>query len=262
MHEFFHNRDEWLLALIVFISLMLIAEASFRFGSKRISTHAETKDLIAGIHAEIRSVLALLLGFSFAMAVSRFDNRRALIVDEADAIGTAYLRARFVSEPHRSTIGDLLQKYVDLRLASAESGRSIAELSSIEAETARLQAQLWDLTLAATEQNKVNMPTLFVQSLNEVFHLRAKRIAALANHVPGSVIILLFVCAAIDIAGFGYSSGLHGRRVRHTIIALCLLVGVVMLFILDLDQPTRGWIRDSQESMTNVRASMQRASYR
>lgn len=74
------------------------------------------------------------------------------MVDEADAIATAYVRARFFSDPHRSTIGDLLRKYVDLRLASAESGRSIAELSSIEAETARLQAQLWDLTIAATEK--------------------------------------------------------------------------------------------------------------
>src|SRR5262249_37334265 len=144
------------------------------------------------LQGAILGLLGLLLGFTFAMAVSRFDNRKRLVVDEATALGSAFLRARLLPEPEQSEVTKLLRQYLDARMELTRGNPAASSREELTERAARLQGLLWAQAVRATEQDRQAVATgLFVQSLNDVIDMAGKRDAALANHVPESVLLLL-----------------------------------------------------------------------
>ena len=209
------------------------------------------------LESAMLGLLALIIGFTFAMALSRFEARRAAVLNEANAIGTTALRARLLPEPHRTEILKLLREYVQIRVDIVQSGHSLAELRTVVDRSNVIQEALWQQAKAVVVKDNNMVPTgLFIQTLNEMIDDQEKRLAALRNRVPNVVLVGLFGIAAIAGGFAGYASGLDPKRNRLPVYIVGFLVSAVILLIFDLDRPSSGFITNDQQSMIDVAASI------
>jgi hypothetical protein len=159
--EFLYQQSEILVVSGLFVSLLVAGEAGFRLGRR---TRADTGDAIRSqigtIEGGILGLLGLLLGFTFSMAVSRFDTRKRMAVEEANAIGTAALRGQMLPQPHRTEVADLFRRYVDVRV---EVSRDAGVRGDSDARANRLQEQLWAQAVAGAAKDPRAIPTgLFI----------------------------------------------------------------------------------------------------
>jgi hypothetical protein len=198
-----------------------------------------------------------MIGFTFAMALTRFEARRDAVVAEANAIGTTALRARLLPQPQRTEALKLLREYAQLRVDYIPSGKSFAEFPALIDRSNQIQEALWQRakTLAAKDNNIV--PTgLFIQTLNEMIDNQGKRLAALRNYIPNIVLLSLLGITAAACGFAGYASGLEPRRTRLPVLITGVLVCAVIYVILDLDGPNVGFITINQQPMIDTVTSM------
>ena len=234
---------------------MLFDECGFRLGRVRATqVGRESSETVGTVVAAELGLLAFLLAFSFGIVASRFDLRRQMVLQEANAIGTAFLRARMLPEAQGASVGDLLRSYADLRL-SATTGTPIGEILRRSDE---IHQQLWTEAVAATDHDSRSVPTgLFVQALNEVIDLHASRfMAALRNRMPLAVWVVLFSVGLLAFFTMGYHAGLSKAGRSPAAIVLSLTLAAVIWLVADLDRPGEGFLRVSQESMIEVRKMM------
>jgi prepilin signal peptidase PulO-like enzyme (type II secretory pathway) len=240
----------------IFLALMLAAtEIGFRLGIRiEASTPADTKSQISTVEAAVLGVLALLLGFTMSMAVSRFEVRKQLVLDEANAINTSYLRSQLLPAPEGAAIASLLRQYVSVRVQyGTAAGNDLARLESLKEQTSLLQKEFWALAVAYAQRdpNEVKAGSM-VQSLNEAIDLAAARWMALKNHVPASVIYVNAVVSLLSVFLVGYTFGVNGRRNILSMCVLALSITLVLAVIIDLDRPRSGFIRASQQPMIDL----------
>ena len=237
------------------VALSLVAvEAGYRFARhQQQRAHEEKETPLAGMVGGTVSLLAFMLAFTFGFAGSRFEDRRQVMLSEANAIGTTYLRAAMLPEPMRTEARSLLREYVDVRLEAVQPGK----LNQSIAKSEELYNRLWSLAVAATEKDRTPITALFVASLNEVIDLHAKRVmAVLRSRVPNEIWIVLYLIAVLAMVMMGYHSGLVRSRRSIAMIALVIGFSSVMFLIADLDRPGQGILRVSQQSMLDLRQSM------
>jgi hypothetical protein len=254
--------NEWLLVAVVIALFLAAIEIGFRLGRRRQKKIDEPiKSQVNMLQAASLGLLALLLGFTFSMALTRFDTRRQLVLDEANAIGTTFLRAQLLPDLARKEISDLLRRYVDARLQFYQAGINKRELHKVDDQTEKLHRALWTQAIAIGGQDPRAIPSgLFIQSLNEVIDLHAKRVTAMENHVPESIFMLLLIVAVMSLALVGYGAGMgKDRNLLPTLISV-ILISAVILLIMDLDRPRRGLIKVSQQSMIDLRESLGRSA--
>jgi hypothetical protein len=198
------------------------------------------------------------LAFTYAFVAGRHDVRQALIVREANAIGTAFLRSGLLPEPPRRELQALLRQYLDSRILSAEVAARPSKVAEAIQHSERLQAALWPI---AARDIAGRLPTvldsLVLQALNEVIDVHTERLAAAEYRLPSVMLWLLCVVALTGLALTGFGSGLHGRRSTWGTGALAVLVMAVILIIIALDSPQQGVIRLSQTSLIHLRDSLQ-----
>ena len=214
-------------------------------------------DNISTLEGAVIGLLALMVGFTFAMALSRFEARRDAILAEANAIGTTALRARLLPEPHRKEVLGLLRDYVRIRLDVTQRSTTRTDLAAAIENSNAIQEKLWQHAMAMAAADNGMVPTgLFIQTLNETIDDQAKRLNALRNRVPNIVPSALFAVAII-VGGFaGYGTGLEKRRSRVPAYVMGLLFCGVIFLILDLDRPGSGFIEVSQQPMIDTAASI------
>lgn len=184
--DFLYRQSETLIAVALFVLLLLAGEVGYRCGRRsHASANETTRAQVSTIQAAILGIFGLLLAFTFAMAESRFDARRRLVIDEANAIGTAALRGRLLPEPQRAEVARLFPRYLEARLEANQARRNAPSLRAAEERTDRLTDELWAHAVAAGERDPRAVPTgLFIQSLNETIDVRDKWKAALDGHTP------------------------------------------------------------------------------
>jgi hypothetical protein len=244
--------------LVVFLVSVAVILGACEIG-RRLGIRAAGRggDNIATLEAAMLGLLALLIGFTFAWALSRFEARRDAVLNEANAIGTTALRARLLPEPHRAETLKLLREYVKIRLDITQRPVSQAELAAAIQRSDALQEALWQQAKAVAAKDNAMVPTgLFIQTLNDMIDNQAKRLAAFRNRVPNIVLLALLGLAAITCGFAGYASGLEARRTRLPVHVTGLLVSVVILLIFDLDRPSTGFIDVSQQPMIDTAASL------
>ena len=214
-------------------------------------------DNVSTLQSAVLGLLALMIGFTFAMALSRFESRRDAVLNEANAIGTTALRARLLPEPHRTEALKSLREYVKIRLDITQRPVSRTELLVAIDRSNKLQEALWQQAMAMAAKDSGMVPTgLFIQTLNEMIDNQGKRLAAVQNRVPSIVLLALFGLAAIANAFAGYASGLDAGRTRFPVYIIGLLISAVILLIFDLDRPNLGFIQVSQQPMIDTAASI------
>lgn len=251
------NVNEFVLFAAAGAAFYLAVEMGFRLGSRRRARSAEGgMDHIKALQSALLGLLSLLLGFNFAMASSRFDTRKALITEEVNTIGTAWLRVQLLPSPARQEFYALLRRYVDARLDYIQAGTDVLKLRSADAEASVLEAQLWKATAIMVEQNTGGPQAgLLIQSLNETVNVKWKRSAVLDNHIPEPVLYLLFIVALGALGMMGYTCGLTGRRHYVSTSIYAGLIALVLATILDFDRPRGGFIRVGEEGMARLQTA-------
>ena len=248
-----------LAGLVLFALLVLAHLVGFRVARcGRARADEGERSEASTLQGGMLALLGLLLGFTFAAASQRFDARKQLVLDEANAIGTAYLRATAV--PGGEEVAELLRRYVDVRLEGAASARNPEDFRRAVGESERLHDAMWSRAAALARANPDPLRTLLLVAVNEVIDLHEKRLTAMRNHVPTIILVLLLVVSVLTMASLGHAAGASGGRsgMLSTALTFAMLVTVVIMVVVDLDRPERGLIRVSQQSLQTLRDGLHR----
>jgi hypothetical protein len=215
------------------------------------------REPLAAIQGALLSLVGLILAFGLALAVGRYESRRAAVVEEANAIGTTYLRAQTLAEPVRSPSLELLVRYTDISIRLSNSVPGTEAATDAVAAGQRLQRELWALAGQALDAAPTaSAPRLYVETLNDMIDMQTVRVAGLNNRVPGPVLVVEVAGAAFALGLLALHLSILGRGVVPA-LAAAALVTLLLLVTFDLDRPTRGLIQVPSTVLTNLRASME-----
>jgi hypothetical protein len=239
-------------ALLVTIGLVLASnELGYRLGTFRRDT--QEKDAppqvvsMTGAHV---GLLAFILAFSFSLAAGHFGDRKQLLLEEVNAIETAYLRAELIDAPQGGNIRSLLAEYSATRatLSTPDTITGVIKKSQV------IQGKIWaEIKVIAGKEKLDVLDSLLVQAVNNVFDLHEKRVfAGLHSRIPPNIWVTLYVVLILSMLGMGFSAGLAAKRSPVASLALALSFSMVMFVIADLDRPTSGVMRNDQTIMVNL----------
>lgn len=251
------NLGDYHLLPIFLVSLIVILGAT-EIG-RWLGTRAGDRggEQVRTLEGAVLGLLALMIAFTFAMALSRYEARRDAVLSEANAIGTAALRARLLPEPHNTETLKLLRDYVKLRLDMTQRVLTPAEFDTAVARSSQIQEGLWQQAVAVAAKNQELVPTgLFIDALNRLIDDQEKRLTAFRNRVPNIVLLALYGVAVIAGAFSGYAGGLGTRSSRLPTFVMITLICAVILLIQDLDRPSMGFITTSQQPMIDTAAAI------
>jgi hypothetical protein len=234
--------EEAALAVGLLALLLAALEGGYRAGRREArDVHPVASAQIGMIQGAVLGLLGLLLAFSFAAAGTRFIERQDLITQEANAIGTAHLRADLLAEPHASDLRAALRRYTEHRIAASSNVRG-GPTSAVLAEAERMHADIWQAASAGVAV-RPGVTLAVLLPVNEVIDLHATRVAAGRKHLPAPVTVLLVTCSLLAIGVIGYGNGLGGERIAPLTMPLAILIGSALWITIDLDYPRAGLIR-------------------
>ena len=245
----------------MFIGSAVLVVASIELGylmgyrSHRRSEE-EKESPVSAIAASVLGLLAFMLAFSFGIVSNRYDAKKTLMREEANAIGTAWLRADLLPAGERAEAKELLREYLETRLDFVQSQKLQADkLAFVLAETARIQNRLWGMAVADAPPGPMhpNMAALYLDALNRVFDLGALRKAVgLQARVPASIWVALSALMVLGMMAVGYQTGVSGSRRSNARVILALSFSLVIVLIVELDRPDSGIIRVSQQPQIDL----------
>jgi len=249
-----------LLVLVMFAALLASVELGYRVGRRRIDANP---DIIAGvgvIEAAVFGLLGLLLAFQFSAGQTRMEARRQLIVREANAIGTAYLRLDLLPASAQPPLRDLFRRYTDTRIDAFNQLPDVRRYEQKLAEAGELQGQIWSAAVSAA-QSDPNPATrsLVLPPINDLIDVTTDRTIATANHVPVAIVALLVGVSLVGgvLAGHAMAVRRRGRSVWHE-FAFAAVVAGTLCVMMDLEFPRYGLIRnsDADRALHDARAAM------
>jgi hypothetical protein len=252
----FFALPSWALALVLVAIIGAATAGGYALG-RYLRRHQESlREPFGVLQGALLGVVGLILAFGLSLAVGRYEDRRAATVDEANAIGTTYLRAQLIAEPARTESLTLLRHYTDLAIQVAKEVPGSTGMRRTTAAEDALQRRLWGLagqSLAAAPLASADR--LYVDSLNATIDAQSTRLSALTNRVPAAVLALEVVSAAVAMGLLALHISVLGRGLVAMITAAAL-VTLLLLVTFDLDRPARGLITVPSTSLVAVRASM------
>jgi hypothetical protein len=254
--SFFGSAPLWLLfAATVAIIVASIYSGIFISRIRRKDTHTEDDMPVNTIVGASLALLGFLLAFTFGFAASRFDSRKQLLLDEVNSIGTTYLRAGFLPEPHRNEVRNLIRKYVDLRIELIEHP---AKIKPIIEESASIQDEMWKHAEEISKEDLKNpdIVSLFMISLNETIDLQTKRITvALVYRIPDIIWYAILSLLIISMFEVGYLFMKSQKSNWIMILALSFAFSLVILMIITFDRSDRG-VKLNQQPMIELQKSL------
>jgi hypothetical protein len=255
--EVFHYFHEFAFFITIAGLLLVASEIAYFCGKRAIKKlKPELASSAENVSSALLGLLALLMGFAFAMSLNRFETRKNLLREEVTNIQVAYRNADFLW-PHDATVEakKMFADYTGLRTQYYQKGTLAADMQNILNETVSLQNKLWAWSIQKLNHNPEKMPhvSTFVNSLNPVFTDYTKRTEARNDHIPEAILWLLLTVAIIAISTKTYSLGLKGAHLLLPRMFMILAISSVMVIILDLDRPIRGIIQIDQHEMTDLR---------
>jgi len=243
-----------LLFVVIFLGQWPAVEIGYRRALMLGTRMADKRhEQIVDTRNQIADLLSLLLGFTLAMALPRYDQRRQLVVDEASAIGTASLRTQLLAEPARTETQQLLRQYAQARLEFGQAGLNQEVFQNTLQQGKELQTQLWQEATAAAQQTPTPISALFVEAVNDAIDLDEKRLSAFDNRIPIVIWAMLGLLGLITCLTVGYG---QQQRFLLSMIVPPLMIAIVMALIADLDAPRSGLISIGQQSMQRLQRDL------
>lgn len=256
---------EWLpaIGLALLAGMVVCLEIGFRVGVRRSAKlPGEGEDGTGAIEAAVFALLGLILAFSFSGAMTRFETRRAMIVQEANAIGTAYLRVDLLPEADQPALRDLFREYTDSRIAVFANNHTVEDvLRDIDRGTA-LQNRIWSKAVASMKSEGAVVPAAvqIFPALNEMIDITTTRKVAMFTHIPPLILCVLVGIAFISalLAGYAMSKRRKGVRSWFAMGMYAVVVSLTMYVVLDLEYPRVGLItlESTDQVLLEVRQSM------
>jgi len=234
----FLDRPPWVFALAL-LSLWLAAQAGKYLETRWSPLAKEEKDQFKTVVAATLTLLGLLIGFSFSMAVTRYNQRKSYEEAEANAIATAYLRAGLLPSADANSVRSLLKKYTELRIRFYEERRD-DNVVRIDDDTLRLQSELWSVVEPVAALQPTPIIALAVAGTNDVLNAEGSTQAAWQDRIPVTAWELMAAIAIACCWLIGYS----GHKTRtSTLLVLPVVLATAFYLIAEIDSPRHGLIR-------------------
>jgi hypothetical protein len=244
-----HELFVFLVSLLVFwISAWIGGWFHARQGNMEKDWHEDFAFVLAGT----LTLLGLIIGFTFSMTINRYDQRKNLEEEEANAIGTEYLRADLLPAADATRVRALLRCYLDQRILWYESRNNLT-LRQINIETAHLQAQMWSIVAPPAIEKPTTVAALILAGMNDVLNSQGYTQASWWNRIPVGVWILLVAIAIFCNILIGYVA--HGRS-GFLFLILPIALSISLLLIADIDSPRHGVIRTHPQNLESLAASL------
>ena len=204
----FYQIDHRLIAVVMLALLAAAGEMGFRSGFRKRDSQDSYRSLVTSISAAMMGLLALLLGFTLSMGVSRWDERRDVIVNESNAIGTLWLRAGLLENPLRDDLRDALHDYTDIRIAMGGAGGDREALRTARTKSESLHTSIWSVVEQASRPGQSNaVLSSLINGANELIDIHELRISSIENYLPAVLFVLLITIASVAIWFFAWSFG-------------------------------------------------------
>ncbi len=245
---------ELLIALSLIGGVVAAHEFGFRLGALGRSEDDAFDRQVNLVQASTAAVVAFLIGFAFSGAASRFIDRLDTIVTEADALGTAYLRADAIAEPHRSELKVALREYTVERVQLL-SGERRDQIERLLANAGGLHARMWQAAIKATQDNAPLMAVV-LPPINEVIDLHSTHLAMARRHLPLPIMAILLGATAISVGLIGFGNGRVGRRFSVIDSIYGVVLAVALWMTIDLDYLGIGTIKISNRPVVEALAVM------
>jgi len=246
----------WAVYVGTVVLVLVAAEIGFRIGiwlQRRDPAYGGirvTSTMVGGM----LGLMAFLMAFSIGIVINQHGGRKAMVVTEANAVGTAYLRAGFLSEPDLTSSRNLLREYVEVRLAA------VADPTQLESGILRseeIQGELWSIVEANVKQgNESDVMVSFAESINEVIDVHSLRLAAVDLRLPRLVGIVMYAAIVLSFLLVGVASSSDGKRDTLALTLFALAFVAVFMLIIDLDRPQQGLLTVSQAAMSDLLRQM------
>jgi hypothetical protein len=242
----------WAVYLGTVALVLVAAEIGFRIGiwlQHRDPSSGKTQ-MTGAVVGGMLGLMAFLLAFSVGIVIGQHNGRKAMVVTEANAVGTAYLRAGFLEEPDRTSSRDLLREYVEVRLAAA------ADLTLFESALTRseeIHGQLWSIVEDNVRQGQESaIMALFVDSINEVIDVHSLRLTAVELRLPRLLGVVLYAATVLSFLLVGVASSSDRKRDSFAILLFALAFVAVLIIIVDLDRSQQGLLTVSQTALSDL----------
>lgn len=242
------------IALVLLGAMLAFMALAYFFGARqRGEEDTESRSLTTAVQGSMLGLLALLMGFTFSLGLGRHDTRAEAVVTEANAIGTAWLRADFLPEELQQAAKAQLEQYLAFRveagLISADQQQERQQL--VESANEAFVA-LWEIAASHVQAERSPAAVSFASALNDMIDALGERDAAIERHVPEIVVFMLFATFLLSGAVLGYTSGLAGTAPSAPVYVMLVLIVMLVFMIVDLDRPRRGLIAVDQSPMTSL----------
>jgi hypothetical protein len=246
-------------AVIGFTVLVVLVaiEAGILLGRLNPRKDEEKEVQTSTIVGSMLGLVAFMLAFTFGLVADRYDDRKAMVREEANAIGTAYLRSAFLPEAERARAARLFHDYLDISLAAVEQ-RQLSQIRQKVRAGAGIQDELWLMALAEVRSDmNSDVAALYIEALNAMFDIRSSRVAvALEGRIPWGIWLALYALMLLGMSGIGYQTAVTRSRRSWEIPLLALSLALVVGLISALDHPDSQFIPVSQGPLLSLKASM------
>jgi hypothetical protein len=252
----FSSLPYWVGVVSISVALLLVLEVAYRLGWSRLGRGQNASGEV--VVSSLLALTGLLIAFTYGFTVSHYEARKRTVIDEANAIGTAFLKADLMSEPGRGELRSALLDYARSRVATPETAGTPELLAALLERTLEAQGRLWPATAAIVEADGPGpLQASLVGTITDLMDLHTTRIAISFDRLPGVVFALLLFLVATSLALAGYDAGSSGRRARLRLSAFALVLAAVVLTVLDFDNTVVGLINVDQGSLETLISNLE-----
>ena len=234
-----------LLILGMLVAILALLGIGHRLGSRRLAGETEQERVgLVSIETAIFGLLGLIFAFTYAGAANRFEQRRALSIQEANAVGTAYLRLDLLADAPKAVLKEKLRRAGSLQVAAYEALPDVAAFEAKLGQAKSLQAEIWDGAVAAAREGPAPTAQLLLPALNDMIDVTSTRESLVRVHTPGAILATLVVLALFCsvLAGYGLAGSRTLSRYLH-MGGFAVVMTLTIYVVLDYDHPRFGLIR-------------------
>jgi hypothetical protein len=257
MGDWFRATPIWLLGLLLLVATLACAIAASRFNRwyAKKSTPSLTDAQEGYVVTSVYALLGLLVAFTFNVAVERYQARRQLVIEDANAIQSLYLKAQLLDEPHRSRFSELMIRYAENHLQLAQARNDDADARQLVAQDNVLIRDIWTATIPAFQSIKtIDFSTSFVDAANDLVKVDNNRKTARQLQIPTTIIVVLILYSLVAAAVLG--AAMKTRKGEQISFGLLILNVLALMLVVDINRPVDGTIHESQEPMERTLAQM------
>ncbi|MEZ4598360.1 MAG: hypothetical protein R2940_01035 [Syntrophotaleaceae bacterium] len=239
--------------------MILLGSLEFGFFLGRIDKgRQDGAAQLTTLQAATLGLLALVLSFTYSYVSARMDMRKLAVIHEANAIGTAYLRAGYIRDPQGAQIRSLLTDYVQIRVLTRESTDTPDKVRDLVSRSEQLHDQIWSAVEEIMAADAGPKEVSLVTAINEIIDLHTERLTVSLDRLPGIVMVMLLVIAAMGMFLTGCNAEIGGMRNRGIPMALACVLTLLILVIADLDRALSGFVQIDQSPYVSLIQSMSR----